>query len=207
MAEYHLTTPLSEADVEKLNIGDVVFISGKAFSCRSKLHRYIFDEGHEFPLNPGERDVLIHVGPIVIRKDDKWHLVSFMPTSSIRFEKWGASSVEQWKLRMIVGKTTMGEETMEMMKNLKCVHVSPQSVSPSSWVDHIEMTDVDLFDELGTIEATWHMNLDELGPFIVDIDTKGNNLYKQREEIVNKNRDAALEKLGIGKDFKYTKLY
>ena len=207
MAEYHLTAPLSDADVEQLNVGDVVFISGDAFTCRSRLHKYIFDEGHQFPLVPGERNVLIHVGPIMLRDGDKWHLVSFMPTSSIRFEKWGARSVDQWKLKMIIGKTTMGEETMEMMKQKKCVHVSPQSVSPCSWVDNIRVDDVDLFKELGTIEATWHMHLSELGPFVVDIDTKGNNLYTQREEIVNENRDAALEKLGIGKDFKYTKLY
>ncbi len=207
MAEYHLTAPLSDADVEKLKVGDVVYITGKAFTCRSRLHRWVFDEGHDFPLTPGERNVLIHVGPIMLDENGKWKLVSFMPTSSIRFEKWGARSVDIWKLKMIIGKTTMGEETMAMMKEKKCVHVSPQSVSPSSWVDSIEVDGVDLFDELGTIEATWHMNLKELGPFVVDIDCEGNNLYKQREAEVDENRVKALEKLGIGSDYKYTKLY
>ncbi len=207
MAEYHLTAPLSDADIEQLSVGDVVYISGKAFTCRSRLHRWVLDEGHDFPLVPGERDVLIHVGPIILNKDGKWKLISFMPTSSIRFEKWGARTVDQWKLKMIVGKTTMGEETMEMMKKKKCVHVSPQSVSPCCWVDSIKVEGVDLFDELGTIEATWHMELDELGPFVVDIDCRGNNLYEAHEAEVNANRDKALEKLGIGKDYKYTKLY
>jgi len=207
MAEYHLTAPLSDADVEKLKVGDVVYITGKAFTCRSRLHRWVFDEGHDFPFTPGERNVLIHVGPIMLDENGKWKLVSFMPTSSIRFEKWGARSVDLWKLKMIIGKTTMGEETMAMMKKKKCVHVSPQSVSPSSWVDSIEVDGVDLFDELGTIEATWHMNLNDLGPFVVDIDCEGNNLYKQREAVVDENRVKALEKLGIGSDYKYTKLY
>ena len=48
MAEYHLTSPLSEEDIRKLKIGDTVYISGNAFTCRSRLQRYIFDEAHWF---------------------------------------------------------------------------------------------------------------------------------------------------------------
>lgn len=207
MATYHLKTPLSQADVEQLQIGDVVYVSGDAFTCRSRLHRWVLDEGHDLPRAGKERDLLIHVGPIVLREDGKFKLVSFMPTSSIRFEKWGAKTVEQWGLRMIIGKTTMGQETMEMMQKKKCVHVSPQCVSPNSWVQNIDITNVELFDELGTIEATWHMTVKELGPFVVDIDCRGNNLYKNHEKEVDKAREKALRELGIDPDFQYTKLY
>lgn len=208
MATYHLRTPLSEQDVAQLKIGDVVYVTGQAFTCRSRLHRWVLDEGHPLPLAGQQRDLLIHVGPIVLPQDDgSYKLVSFMPTSSIRFEKWGARAVDEWGLRMIIGKTTMGEETMAMMQKKKCVHVSPQCVSPNSWIQNIHIDNVELFDELGTIEATWHMNIQELGPFVVDIDCEGNNLYMNHEQEVNQRRDEALEKLGIGPDFTYTKLY
>ena len=206
MATYHLKTPLSEEDVTQLKIGDVVYVSGDAFTCRSRLHRWVLDENHPLPKAGQERDLLIHVGPSVLREDG-FKLVSFMPTSSIRFEKWGARAVDEWGLRMIIGKTTMGEETMAMMQKKKCVHVSPQCVSPNFWVQNINITDVELFDELGTIEATWHMTVNELGPFVVDIDCYGNNLYKNHEQEVNDNRDKALIALGIEPDFEYTKLY
>ena len=206
MATYHLKTPLSEEDVTQLKIGDVVYVSGDAFTCRSRLHRWVLDENHPLPKAGQERDLLIHVGPIVLWEDG-FKLVSFMPTSSIRFEKWGARAVDEWGLRMIIGKTTMGEETMAMMQKKKCVHVSPQCVSPNFWVQNINITDVELFDELGTIEATWHMTVNELGPFVVDIDCYGNNLYKNHEQEVNDNRDKALIALGIEPDFEYTKLY
>ncbi len=208
MATFHLKSPLSQQDVEQLNIGDVVYISGDAFTCRSRLHRWVLDENHPLPEAGRARDVLIHVGPIVLHQPDgSWKLVSFMPTSSIRFEKWGARTVDEWGLRLIVGKTTMGKETMAMMQKKKCVHVSPHSVSPNAWVDHIRITGVELFKELGSIEATWHMTVDELGPFVVDIDCRGNNLYKNHEEEVDENRRKVLEELGIGPDFSYTKLY
>ena len=130
-----------------------------------------------------------------------------MPTSSIRFEKWGAKSVDQWKLKMIVGKTTMGKETAEMMKQKKCVHVSPRSVSPNLWIDSIEVQDVHLYDELGRIEAAWFFKVNELGPFIVDIDTNGNNLFDRMDGEIADRKQEALKELGIDPNFQFTKLY
>jgi len=207
MAVYHLSAPLAEDDVTKLRVGDVVYLSGGAFTCRSRLHRWVFDDGHPFPAGAAGRNVLIHVGPIVQKRADGWKLISFMPTSSIRFEKWGARSVDSWGLRMIVGKTTMGPGTMEMMARKKCVHVSPQCVAPNLWIDSIRVDGVDLLGELGSIEAAWHMTLSDLGPFVVDIDCGGGSLYGAREAEVDLNKRKALAELGIGEDFRYTKLY
>ena len=207
MAEHYLTLPLTDADVEKLKLGDMVYISGKVFTCRSRLQRYIFDEKHQLPFSTDDRNVLIHNGPIVIKENGKWKLMSFMPTSSIRFEKWGAQSVADWKLKMIVGKTTMGRKTAEMMKKKKCVHVSPRSVSPNLWIDSIEVEDVHLFDELGSIEAAWFFNVNKLGPFVVDIDTEGNNFFDAFDKEIAKRKEKAMIDLGIDPDFEYTKLY
>ena len=207
MAEYHLTSPLKDEDIKKLKIGDTVYISGNVFTCRSRLQRYIFDEGHELPFSTKDRNVLIHNGPIVIKEDGKWKLMSFMPTSSIRFEKWGAKSVKEWGLKMIVGKTTMGKDTATAMKEAGCVHVSPRSVSPNLWIDSIEVETVHLFEELGSIEASWFFKINELGPFIVDIDSEGNNFFDKLDEKIAENKKNALQKLGIDNNYKFTKLY
>lgn len=207
MAEFHLTAPLTEEDVTQLSVSDTVYISGKAFTCRSRLQKYIFNEGHTLPFSTEDRNILIHNGPIVVKENGQWRLVSFMPTSSIRFEKWGAQSVEDWGLRMIVGKTTMGEKTAQMMKEKKCVHVSPRSVSPNLWIDSIEVEDVYLYDELGQIEAAWFFKLNDIGPFVVDIDTEGNNYFDRLDETIAENKKEALEKIGVAPDFEYTKLY
>ncbi len=207
MATYHLTSPLSDEDVKKLKIGDTVYISGKAFTCRSRLQKYIFDEKNTLPFKTDDRNILIHNGPIVVKENGEWRLVSFMPTSSIRFEKWGAKSVDEWGLKMIVGKTTMGKDTAEMMKKKKCVHVSPRSVSPNLWIDSIKIEDVYLYDELGRIEAAWFFEMNDLGPFIVDIDSEGNNFFDRLDEDIDKRKRKALEELGIDPDYKFTKLY
>ena len=207
MAEYHLTAPLTDEDVTQLKLGDTVYISGECFTCRSRLQKYIFDESNILPFDTKDRNVLIHNGPIVVKEDGKWRLVSFMPTSSIRFEKWGAKSVSEWGLKMIVGKTTMGENTAKMMKEKKCVHVSPRSVSPNLWIDSIDIQDVYLYNELGRIEAAWFFKLNDLGPFIVDIDAEGNNYFDRLDKDIADRKNDALKKLGIDDSFEFTKLY
>lgn len=205
--EYHLKAPLSEEDVRKLNIGDTIYLSGEVFTGRSRIHRYIFDEEHILPIEAKRRQAMVHVGPIMVRGACGWELVSFMPTSSLRFEKWGADSVEKWGLRIIVGKTTMGKATLDAMEKYGCVHVSPQCVSPNLWHDSIRIQGVELFEELGSIEACWLLELDELGPFIVDMDSHGRNYFDELDVHVAKQRNAVLQSMGVPEDFTPTKLY
>ncbi|MDO4572839.1 MAG: fumarate hydratase C-terminal domain-containing protein [Clostridia bacterium] len=204
---YYLQTPLAEADVRQLCAGDQIFLSGQAFTGRSRIHRYVFDEGRPLPFSTAQCNAMIHAGPITVREGEAWRLVSFMPTSSIRFEKWGAQAVEQWGLRMIVGKTTMRESTMRAMQRFGCVHVSPQCVSPNLWLAAIRIDGVELFDELGSIEAAWRLSLDKLGPFIVDIDAKGNNYFSEMDRRVASVRDRILRDMGVPEDFQPTRLY
>ena len=205
--EHHLKAPLSEEDVRKLNIGDTVYLSGEVFTGRSRIHRYIFDEEHILPEEAKRRQAMVHVGPIMVKGEDGWELVSFMPTSSLRFEKWGADSVEKWGLRIIVGKTTMGKATLDAMEKYGCVHVSPQCVSPNLWHDSIRIQGVELFEELGSIEACWLLELNELGPFIVDMDSHGRNYFDELDVHVAKQRNAVLQSMGVPEDFTPTKLY
>ena len=131
MAEHHLRVPLKDEEIAKLAVGDLVYFSGPAWTCRSRLQKYVFDEGHELPFSTKEQNLLIHVGPVIIKENGKWKLVSFMPTSSIRFEKWGARSIERWGLKAIVGKTTMGVSTAHAMKKNGCIHATPIGVTPN----------------------------------------------------------------------------
>jgi tartrate/fumarate subfamily iron-sulfur-dependent hydro-lyase beta chain len=205
--EYHLTLPLSEETVRQLQVGDTVYISGQVFTGRSRIHRYIFDENHTLPPTAASRGAMIHVGPIMVRGESGWELVSFMPTSSLRFEKWGADSVRKWGLRIIVGKTTMGKDTLDAMQEFGCVHVSPQCVSPNLWHDAITIEDVELFDELGSIEACWLLDVKELGPFIVDMDASGRNYFDELDVHVANQRNAVLTQMGVDPNFTPTKLY
>ena len=67
--------------------------------------------------------------------------------------------------------------------------------------------DVFWFKELGSIEAAWILELKDLGPFLVDIDTEGRNYFDELDVVIERNRLRAYEKLHIPENFEYTKLY
>lgn len=207
MAEFHLHVPLNKKDIQPLRIGDIVYFSGRAWTCRSRLQRHIFDEGHKLPFSTDNMNLLIHVGPVVIDVNGKWKLVSFMPTSSIRFEKWGPQSVREFGLRAIIGKTTMGPMTTRAMKDQGCIHATPIGVPVQTFLDCISIQDVHLLDRLGSIEATWILDLKALGPFLVDIDITGQNYFDRLDQTIDENRKKVYARLGIPEDFEYTKLY
>ena len=207
MAEYYLTVPLKDEDIANLEIGDLVYFSGAAWTCRSRLQKYVFDEGHALPFSTKEKNLLIHVGPVVVKENGGWRLVSFMPTSSIRFEKWGAQSIETLGLKAIVGKTTMGKKSGQAMVKHGCVHCTPIGVPVQMYLEKIKVKDVYWFDELGSIEAAWQLELNDLGPFLVDMDTKGRNHFDNLDKVIDENRRKVYKKLGIPEDFEYTKLY
>lgn len=207
MAEVHLQVPLGDEAIRQLTIGDMVYFSGAAWTCRSRLQRYVFDEGHPLPFSTAEKNLLIHVGPVIIREGGKWKLVAFVPTSSIRFEKWGPRSIREWGLKAIVGKTTMGRSTAIAMKEHTCVHCTPLGVTPQLYQEQIEVKDVYWFEELGSIEAAWQLELRALGPFLVDMDCHGRSYFEALDVIVGKNKKKAYALLNIPEDFVYTKLY
>ena len=65
-----------------------------------------------------------------------------------------------------------------------------------------KITDVHGLDELGSNEATWVVEVKNAGPFIVDIDTHGNNLVHKRSKEVEKRFEELYEKYGL-KDLQY----
>ena len=207
MAEFHFQVPLQDEEIKKVRIGDMVFFSGQAWTCRSRLQKYVFDEGHTLPFSTGDKNLLIHVGPVIIKEGGRWKLISFTPTSSIRFEKWGPKSIREWGLKAIVGKTTMGKASIEAIKERGCIHATPIGIIPNFYLDQIEIKDVYWFKELGSIEAAWMLEINDLGPFLVDIDTEGRSYFEELDRVIETNRRRAFQRLGIPEDFEYTKLY
>ena len=127
------------------------------------------------------------------------------PTTSNRYEKWGPSTIEQLGLRMIIGKGTMGPATAAAMKKFGCVHLTPVGVMGAMHSQAITVKEMHWY-ELGPIEATWVFDTKDLGPFIVDIDTKGNRYFETLEKEIELNRIKVYKSLGISEDFKYKDL-
>jgi L(+)-tartrate dehydratase beta subunit len=200
-----LTTPLSLDDVQGLELGDMVYLNGLVFTCRGLFQRRVIDEGIPPPIDTRKINVMIHVGPIVQKTNEEWKVVSMAPTTSNRYEKWGAKTIEKLSLRAIVGKGTMGPSTAEAMRKFGCVHLTTVGVMGAMLPLLVKVKEVH-WQELGPIEATWVLEAKDLGPFQVDIDTRGNRHFQKIDEVIEVRRKEVYKKLGIPESFKYESL-
>ena len=65
MQTHHITTPLSKEDIAKLNIGDIVYISGTIYAARDAAHKRMIealDRGEALPADLTGQ-LIYYVGP------------------------------------------------------------------------------------------------------------------------------------------------
>lgn len=204
MITKRLTIPLSEKEVRQLSIEDVVYLDGLIYTCRSLFQMRAVEQSIVPPIDFKNMNVMFHMGGVMKKVEKGWEAVSLISTSSIRFEKLGAPIIKKLGVRAIIGKSTMGGKTMQAMKEAGCVHLSWGALIGNILARNVERV-VDVYDleELGPLEATWVLKVKNFGPFIVDIDANGNNLFNHVNAQVSRELEAAYEKYGI-KDYTYT---
>lgn len=190
-----LTTPIKDEDLESLNVGDVVYLTGRLVTCRDVAHRRLIELNRELPVNL-EGGAIFHAGPIVRKKGDgQFEMVSIGPTTSMRMEKFEKEFIERTGVKLIVGKGGMGPETAEGCQTHKAVHaVFPGgcAVLAATQVEEIEGAE---WQDLGMPETLWINRVKEFGPLIISIDTKGNNLFEQNKARFNEKKGPVIERI------------
>jgi L(+)-tartrate dehydratase beta subunit len=190
-----LTTPIKSEDLEDLQVGDVVYLTGRLVTCRDVAHRRLIEQGRQLPVDL-EGGAIFHAGPIVRKKDDgSFEMVSIGPTTSMRMEKFEREFIEQTGVKLIVGKGGMGPETAAGCEEHKAVHaIFPGgcAVLAATLVEEIEGAE---WQDLGMPETLWINRVREFGPLIISIDTKGNNLIQQNKAALNEKKKPVLDRI------------
>jgi len=199
MAVYKLKTPISEEDVRKLKVNDVIYITGTIVTARDAAHKRaleFFKEGKEIPTDL-QGLAVFHCGPIVEKKDDKWTVVAAGPTTSTRMDLFEDEFIKAFKVRVVIGKGGMGKRTTEGMKKYGAVYgafTGGAGVLAAKAIKNVRS--VEWFD-LGMPEALWIFEVENFGPLIVAIDAHGNNVFEDVQKQVEENRQKIYERLGV----------
>src|SRR4029450_13650968 len=88
--EVPLRTPITEEQVRSLKVGDVVLLSGHAFTGRDAVHHHLMTHDAPVDLRGG---VIYHCGPVVAKEGDGWRVTAAGPTTSIREEPFQADVI------------------------------------------------------------------------------------------------------------------
>ena len=175
-----LKTPISEAEIRKLKLGDEVFVSGKVFTGRDAVHKYLH-EGGQLPEGVSLRDgILYHCGPVVVKDEQgNWKCVAAGPTTSIREEPYQWQIIRDFGLRGVIGKGGMGEKTLEACRQHGCVYLHGIGGAAQVLAQCIKkVSNVYMMEEFGAPEAIWEFEVENF-PAIVTIDAHGNSLHKE----------------------------
>jgi fumarate hydratase class I len=201
----HLSLPLDPGVAHDLHLGDVVTVTGRLFTGRSRFHIRAVKEDVYPPIDYEQTNCFFHVGPVMERIDSGWRPVSLEPTSSIRFEAYGADVIRKFGLRTLIGKTTMGPRSAQALKDVGGVYLSKIGLCGNRLASQIKLVDeVHFLEELGKTEATWVLEVERLGPFFVAIDTRGDSYFEQLAGNVDRAAQEVYRHLGIPEGYDYT---
>mgnify|MGYP000200338495 CR=1 FL=1 len=199
MTTYYLKTPISEEEIRKLKVGDIVYVSGIMVTARDAAHRRILSyikEGKPLPIDL-KGGVIYHCGPVVKKTDDTWEVIAAGPTTSARMELYEAEVIKNLGVRIIVGKGGMGAKTAEACKNYGAVYAVFTGGAGALAANAIKKVKGVEWLDLGIPEALWIFEVENFGPLLVTIDTTGKNLIAEVVEYAKTKREEILKRLGV----------
>lgn len=174
-----LEYPFTQAKIKELKIGQRVSVSGRVFTGRDRLHKYLFDGGKcPVELKDG---AIYHAGPVALRKEGVWVIRAAGPTTSMREESFMARIIEHHKVRVIIGKGGMGEMTRKACAKYGCVYLQAVGGAASLLAGSIkEVNGVHFLTEFGGAEALWDLVVKGFMG-VVTIDASGKSLHRRIE--------------------------
>jgi fumarate hydratase class I len=175
--EVALRTPITEEQVRSLKVGDVVLLSGRAYTGRDAVHHHLMSHDAPVDLRGG---VIYHCGPVVAKEGTGWRVTAAGPTTSIREEPYQADVIARNGVRVVIGKGGMGAKTLAGLQKSGAVYLNAIGGAAQFYARTIKSVDGVSLMEFGTPEAMWHLTVEEF-PAIVTMDAHGNSLHKDVE--------------------------
>ena len=179
MAEYTLTTPLSEEDTRMLKAGDIVKLNGTIFTARDAAHKKLVDlieAGEELPFDL-EGSIIYFVGPTPPKPGEP--IGSAGPTTSYRMDSYSPTMLKNGS-RGMIGKGKRNQEVKDACKEFGGIYFGATGGAGALLGKQITAAQVIAYPELGP-EAVRKLTVKDF-PVTVVNDTFGNDLYQMGRE-------------------------
>ena len=189
MDEVRLTTPVADADLARLKLGDVVYLDGVLYTARESVYRRVVDEGVDLPASVRAlTNVNFHCSPAAtVRPDGTYAVEAVTATASFRFGKSMSRWFERSGAKVIVGKAALTELAYrELFVPHGAVYLTTVGYGLGAAYGRCIKRALDVhWLELGIAQALWVLEVDKLGPFLVEGDRRGRSLFALANREIN----------------------
>lgn len=173
--KYILEPPLTDADVEKLRIGDLVTLNGTIYTARDAAHQRLAElilkqQALPFAL---AGQVLFYVGPSPAPPGRQ--IGSAGPTTSYRMDRFTPLLLKHG-IKATVGKGPRGNRVVTALEKYKAVYFAAVGGAGALLATCVETCEVIAFPELGA-EAIHRLTVRDF-PVVVINDSLGEDLYE-----------------------------
>jgi L(+)-tartrate dehydratase beta subunit len=201
MAHYDFKAPISENDIRKLRVDDMVTLHGTLFGIRDATQIHMFDRGRKTRFDMAGHAV-IHTAPNVKKvAKSAAHPAGYEPvcvgtTTSDRMERFTRPLMQHYGVRIVIGKGGLRSDSLVAFGEFGGVYlaiIGGTAALETTWIEAIE--DVDL-DELNP-ESLWKFRVNGFGPLLVAMDSHGESLYSRVNARAKARRAEALKRLGV----------
>jgi fumarate hydratase subunit beta len=184
MAAIRLKIPLGDKSIKKLEVGDLVELSGNVFCARDMAHQYYYNNLDK-EIRPNlDNSVIYHCGPLVKNTESGYKIISAGPTTSIRMSLYLTALIEKYHLKAIIGKGGLDKSMLKELNKFSTVYLSVTGGSGALIANTIKkVEEVFFLDKFGPTEAVWKLYVESL-PAIVTMDTHFHSLH---EEVLEKS--------------------
>lgn len=170
-----LTTPLTDASVEKLRAGDTVEITGTIYVARDAAHKKMvdaLDRGEKLPVDLTGQ-IVYYMGPSPTKPGQV--IGSAGPTTSGRMDAY-APRLMEIGLKGMIGKGLRAAPVKDAIKKHKAVYFAATGGAAALISQRIKKAQVMAYEELGA-EALQKLEVEDF-PVIVVNDIFGGDAYE-----------------------------
>ena len=199
MAEHDLKLPLSREDVELLDAGDSVYLTGEIFATAGMpTHDRLLkcldgDEQLPFDFTGG---ALFHLGSLIEEDADGEMRIRYMnPTTSTRFNGFMPRIIPGLGLRFTGGKGGLDAVCANTMRTCGCVYLSFLGGGAPIITSAIRRIVAVGWPEMISHYRVVKLEVERLGPLVVGIDAKGQSIYDSTRDSANARRASIIEQM------------
>jgi L(+)-tartrate dehydratase beta subunit len=193
-----LNTNPKKSDLEKLILGDVVYLDGIIYTAREGVYKKVLEEGSNFPIDlPKVSATNFHCSPAAVQHEDgSFSLSAVTATASFRFSKWIGAWLQKSGAKLIIGKAGMSsQDYREHFVPNQAVYLTTVGYGTGALLGRgvKGVQSIHWKKEIGLAQAMWVIKVENFGPFLVESDLAGNSLFERENEKIKKNIEKAYE--------------